>query len=196
MKYKAKPFTAKAFEEALRNFDGRGTAMEFGIRWGRSFVWFAQRIYESYPKCYLVGFDSWRGLPEEAKGLIVHRKHAPGRYKELRFKTEQALHDLDVFTKRVSLVDGWFSDTLTDDLKKTIHNPVCFVHLDCDLYISTIQVLRWLESIVSPGTILVFDDLKKPIHSDWGQRKALNEWTKETRWKCEKHGDGKVFVIS
>ncbi len=196
MRYKAKPHTTRAFNEALRNSGGQGTVMEFGVRWGRSFVWFAQQLSIRYPKCRLMGFDSWKGLPEETKGIPVHRKHAPGRFREHRIHTEIALNDLGIFTKRVSLIDGWFSDTLTDSLKGKVKTPLLFVHLDCDLYISTIQVLRWIDSLLSSGTILVFDDLKKPENSGWGQRKALNEWMVETKWKCEVHEHKKIYMVT
>ena len=57
----------------------------------------------------------------------------------------------------VTLVPGWFDDTLPD-FAKAHDEPVAFAHLDCDLYSSTRTVLRGLGRRIRPGSILVFDE--------------------------------------
>lgn len=44
------------------------------------------------------------------------------------------------------------------------------MHIDCDLYESSLEVLRWLESLVSEGTMLILDDW----HAYDGEAEAAN----------------------
>ena len=56
-------------------------------------------------------------------------------------------------------IKGFYEDTLNAD---TIPNnklgSTAVIHIDCDLYTSTQKVLRFVESLLVPGTIIIFDN--------------------------------------
>ena len=53
---------------------------------------------------------------------------------------------------RVRLVKGWFNDTLPPFLREFRPHPTLILHLDADLYSSTIFVLRQMKPHLRPGT--------------------------------------------
>lgn len=110
-----------------------GTALEFGVAHGTSL----KIIAEHMPA---VGFDSFLGLPEEWRGYPI------GQF---------ASDPPDIPNTR--LVDGLFSDTLPDFDFDAI-KPIGLVHIDCDLYTSTMTVLNHLERHLRPGCYVVLDD--------------------------------------
>ncbi len=76
---------------------------------------------------------------------------------------------------RIRLYPGWFSETLPT-LSPTTRFAV--VHVDCDLYESTVQVLTDLfeKKRISDGAILLFDDFFENRSSKkLGQRRAWEE---------------------
>ena len=51
------------------------------------------------------------------------------------------------------------------------------IHIDCDLYTSTISVLKFLKPLLVSGSILLFDDYYcYPANQNLGQKKAINEF--------------------
>src|SRR5262249_54269297 len=59
--------------------------------------------------------------------------------------------------RNVCLHKGRFSNTIAS-WREQISGPVAFVHIDCDLYSSTVDVLEGLRERLQPGTIIVFDE--------------------------------------
>ena len=57
----------------------------------------------------------------------------------------------------VVLHKGRFSDTIPQWLS-TVAGPVAFIHVDCDIYSSTVEVLEGLYARMQPGTVLLFDE--------------------------------------
>lgn len=86
-----------------------------------------------------------------------------------------------VSATKVIPVKGWYEQSLTCDVKRDHRlNRAAVIHVDCDLYSSTAEVLTFIEDVVQPGTIITFDDgyvfrdEKKP--EDFGEQKAFNQW--------------------
>ena len=52
------------------------------------------------------------------------------------------------------------------------------MHIDCDLYSSTIDCLFGLNDFIVPGTVLLFDEymMLNNGESDDGEHRALVEW--------------------
>jgi len=71
---------------------------------------------------------------------------------------------------RVTTHYGLFAETLPVDF----HDPLAFVHIDCDLYTSTRDVLTGIASFVVPGTVFIFDELVawRHVNTNW----RANEW--------------------
>ncbi|GAH13307.1 unnamed protein product, partial [marine sediment metagenome] len=68
---------------------------------------------------------------------------------------------------------GWYNKTL----KKPCGNgKLSFIHIDCDLYESTLDVLEYCKDYLQQGTVILFDDwyaFKGDNNS--GERKAFKE---------------------
>ncbi len=118
-----------------------GVIVEFGVYKGSTINHIAKRV----PDRDIVGFDSFRGLPEKWAGF--------------RFKK----NDFDRGGKRphvagnVKLVDGWFDDTVPV-FCAGLTAPVAFAHIDCDIYSSTRTVLDQIAPHLVAGSIIVFDE--------------------------------------
>jgi len=133
------------------------TWAEFGVQDGISANYFLTRLPAT---CDFYLFDAFKGLPEpwcnKAKG---HR----------------ASQGVPVFTDpRVHIVEGWFADTLPFD------PLLAFVHVDCDLYSSTKDVLAGIN--VCKGSLILFDEMFG--YDGWQEHeyKALMEWGRVFRF--------------
>ena len=151
------------------------------------------------------GFDSFQGLPE-AEGI----DQADGRFFEGQFAcskqdVENNLQSNGMDMSRVTLVEGYYEDSLTGELKGQ-HNfkPASVVLMDCDLYSSTVEALDWVDSYLQDGTIILFDDWYSFGDSEeLGQQKAMKEFLAdrpnykiEDLWKFCKHGKAFKLRIS
>ena len=83
--------------------------------------------------------------------------------------------------EHVLLYEGWFKDTIP--LWTTKHKgPISFLHMDADIYSSTIEVLSKLNQQIVPGTVIVFDEFcnfrLSGKMSKWQQHEflALTNW--------------------
>lgn len=100
--------------------------LEFGVYRGRSIQYFAGHI--TSPDSRFIGFDSFEGLPEtwsnQPIGRFTTQSNAP------------VVNDA-----RVSFVKGWFQDTVPGFSIDGAKYDVVLVHLDADIYSSTLFVL-------------------------------------------------------
>jgi hypothetical protein len=75
-----------------------------------------------------------------------------------------------------NVVQGFYCDSLTQELQSRMPKAGV-VHIDVDLYSSTVDVLRFLKPLLVPGSLLVFDDFYCfPGGSLQGEHKALKEF--------------------
>lgn len=114
--------------------------LEFGVWSGRTINYIAQ-----HASGQVYGFDSFEGLPETWR---------PGFEKGTFYRGGA----LPTVRSNVQLVKGWFSDTLPGFLRERPGQQVAFLHLDADLYSSTIFVLEALKDRLD-GCVVVFDEL-------------------------------------
>jgi O-methyltransferase len=121
-------------------------------------------------------YDSFQGLPppgprdgEDAHWWIAHPEHP--RYFEnccADVAEVQKLMDDAVPHVNVTLVEGWFEETL----RPRALAPVAWAHLDCDWYDSTYLCLERLWPCMAQGGVLVIDD-----YYDWeGCRRAVHDF--------------------
>jgi O-methyltransferase len=111
------------------------------------------------------GFDSFEGLPEDWI-------HDFGR-------TRKEIFDLKgiaptIADARVTLVKGWFQQTLRKFLADTKLSHPMVVHIDSDLHTSTHYVLSTLDPLLQAGDIIIFDEYASPAHEyfAWEQHKS------------------------
>jgi len=118
-----------------------GLALEFGVFKGTTINHLARQA----PDRHFFGFDSFTGLPDHWAG---------SRYSAVNFDRGGKKPRVPA---NVSLVEGWFDKTLPDFLARQ-QQPIGFVHVDCDIYASTMTVLELTLPRLTPGAIIVFDE--------------------------------------
>lgn len=116
-----------------------GLCLEFGVATGRTLNHFARLL----PNKTLYGFDGFTGLPEDWTSRM------PAGF----FKRER----LPKVRPNAKLVVGWFDQTLPGFAAEHTE-PVALLHVDCDLYSSTVTILDNLKNQIVPGTVIVFDE--------------------------------------
>ena len=127
---------------ALNQITLNGIHAEFGVSWGKSITFFANRLP---PEQTIFGFDSFQGLKEDFAGT---------QFTKGAFTTGG---ELPKVPKNVVLIKGWFNEMLPVFLTNNLEH-FSFIHLDADTYDSTKVVLDLLEDRIISGTIVVFDE--------------------------------------
>jgi O-methyltransferase len=123
--------------------------LEFGVCGGHSFFWWLNK--NSNPESRFFGFDTFEGLPE-----------AWGPFR--KGSMNAGLPQLD--DKRASFYKGLFQDTLFPFLDEyNLHNGRRkVIHMDADLFSSTLFTLTSLARYIRPGDIILFDEFNVPNH--------------------------------
>jgi hypothetical protein len=158
-----------------------GGYYEFGLYRGETFR-FAFRAAEVLELDWMrfYGFDSFEGLPKP-EGIDAGAEFHSGDYKCKRPEVEGFLGKCGVDMSRVDLIEGFYSESLRPELVDELNmQPVSLVLIDCDLYISASQALRFLGPLLQEGSILMFDDWGNFGASDErGERRAFREFLEE-----------------
>jgi len=164
---------------ALGKVKRSGHVMEFGVWQGRTL----KVISDHFSNQTVWGFDSFEGLPEP--WFMMSSQSGPGHPAgKFALDKEELSQVVDQFSKKkVSLVPGWFNQTIGPWMND---NPgaISFLHVDCDLYSSTLDILTLLNDRIVPGTVIVFDEMYPWNNLDrydlWeqGEFQALGEWVR------------------
>lgn len=125
-------------EHALSLAPPDGMALEFGVATGRTLT----VIAGARKNQQVFGFDSFEGLPEDWRTNIP-----AGTFKVDRMPDVPG----------AELVVGMFDDTLPSFLDSH-SDPVAFMHLDADLYSSTVTVLEHVGPRLQQGSVIAFDE--------------------------------------
>jgi hypothetical protein len=128
-------------EYALSEVRLQGHYLEFGVAGGGTIRFIAAQV----PGQTIHGFDSFEGLPEAWSGTGI------------RGKTFSRGGRLPRVPENVALHKGWFSDTLPGWTAAN-DGAIAFLHVDCDVYSSTREVLTALVGRLQQGTVIVFDE--------------------------------------
>lgn len=168
---KGKPFSTReqlyAAVSAHEGLDSKPlTYLEFGVAKGHSIRWWVSQ--NSNEESRFVGFDTFHGLPEG------WRHHPKGT-----FSTGGQTPEID--PKRCSFETGLFQETLLPFLRKVNlkNGPRKIIHLDGDLYGSTLYPLITLLPELNAGDILIFDEFCVVMD----EFRALEQLVEVTKWK-------------
>ena len=171
--------------EYIRWAEVTGDVAEFGTMSGRtaSIMSMALSKFDTEArksrKIHL--FDSFEGLPQAQSAVDMDSPYVKSGVwgvgtcigitkDELRSMCGRFLS-----RERIVIYEGWFKDTLPrilDDVK------FAMVHIDCDMYQSTIEVLTYLfkNRHISEGSALFFDDYScNKASPEFGERRAWEE---------------------
>jgi len=128
--------------------------LEFGVFEGSSIKYWAH--LNSNKSSRFIGFDTFTGLPE-------NWDHFSYTMKSQTFNVDGQLPKID--DGRVSFVKGLFQDSFPPFLKEyQPQNQQLVIHNDSDLYSATLYVLSRANDIITPGTIIIFDEFYGILH--------------------------------
>ncbi|MEQ1897404.1 MAG: class I SAM-dependent methyltransferase [Vicinamibacterales bacterium] len=138
---------------------GLGDYLEFGVCFGYSLeCMYAAADRHGLSQMRFFGFDSFEGLPDAARtddgGYWSPRMFAS----DIR-TTRRFLNKAGVDWNRVTLVKGWFSDSLNSDLMvRYSMRKASVIMIDCDMYLSAKQALDFCGPLIRDEAVIIFDD--------------------------------------
>jgi O-methyltransferase len=123
--------------------------LEFGVCGGHSFKWWQKNCTNINSNFY--GFDTFKGLPENWG----------------TFHKGDMASDIPVIDdQRVEFIKGLFQDTVPNFLLRVNLNngKRKIIHMDADLFTSTLFTLTSLATFLKSGDIILFDEFNVPNH--------------------------------
>jgi hypothetical protein len=182
-----------------------GDYLEFGVYEGHTFVnaWYAARSTGQRDMRFYA-FDSFEGLPDPATSEVdAGGDFAKGQYKAGRALFERNLRRVGVDMARVSVVEGYYEQSLRDIKPRDIGlDAAAVVWIDCDLYQSAVCALDFVTDVVQDGTVLAFDDWYNfRARPDRGEQRACREWLERNPAITlvpyrDFHWAGRAFVVN
>ena len=170
---------------------------EFGVRDARTLRILASSSDEEVSSVWH-GFDSFRGLPSPTRSPQQNTSRA-SHYLAVAWRagTFSRHGALPRVPANVHLHAGWFNESLAafmDSHEATTRGTAgaappafAFVHLDADIYDSTLAVLDMVFGRCwhRRGTVLAFDELFGPMGQEEHELRALNDAARRhgVRWR-------------
>ncbi len=135
-------------KKELRNI--KFTYLEFGVAGGDSFNWWLKNYKKNDSKFF--GFDTFEGLPE-SWGIFYDKGEMNSGVPKLN-------------DERAAFFKGLFQDTLIPfcNANKKYLEQKLIIHMDADLYSSTLYILTSLAIYLKRGDIIFFDEFGVPNH--------------------------------
>ena len=124
--------------------------LEFGVASGSSFSWWLKK--NTHPDSVFRGFDTFEGLPEDWGGFK---------------KGAMAFDQSQVNDGRAEFIKGIFQNSLfpfIESNKNLLSTKPKVIHMDADLFSSTIFVLSQLYPYLKKGDIIFFDEFNVANH--------------------------------
>ena len=145
------------------------TYMEFGVYKGSSFNWWLHHC--DHPESRFFGFDTFEGLPENWGST---------------YNKGDMLADMpDISDARGRFIKGLFQQSVPDfmpayqqDMKSDRRK---IIHLDADLFSSTLYVLTSIAPFIKKGDILMFDEFNVPNHEFFAFRVFCDAYYVKTK---------------
>jgi hypothetical protein len=196
-------FFRRAFD-FLKDNRVQGDYHEFGCHRCRTFrMALTEARRQNLDGMKFWAFDSFEGLPDPASDTSVEIwKRGALTTSEADFLAMVRSHGL--YLDRVSTVKGFYSDTLTVQLRRKLldgESKIALVNIDCDLYESAESVFEFIDPLMQEGTVVYIDDLfagnkGSPAR---GVMRAFLEYQGKTRWRFLRHLDvgwwGRSYIV-
>jgi hypothetical protein len=133
--------------------------LEFGVSKGGSFMYWLDHCKNNSTE--FVGFDTFEGIPEDWGSVKAGAYSAGGNIPETN-------------DRRANFQIGLFNETLPPFLVNNTLEKRLVIHLDADLYSSTLYVLINLHSRFKKDDILIFDEFFSVTKADHEFRAFLD----------------------
>lgn len=143
--------------------------LEFGVYMGHSLQRIADYVKDhELQNVVVAGFDSFEGLPHDWPNTVC---------KKGQFSTDGKIPEIP----GTAIYPGWFDATIPQYLQDFPTMPVGLLHLDADLHSSTQTILRGLNHLIVPGTVIVCDEWTYNFAEkrDDQEQRAFKEWLVE-----------------
>lgn len=158
----------------LHTYEPQGWAVEFGVYSGYSLGIIAQHMP-------VIGFDSFEGLPEDWREGFPKGTFGP----------QSVCEGVDLVPKLTPPYGAMLVPGLFDDTVPGFPFPrLGLVHIDCDLYSSTVTALEGITEFVHDGTIIVFDEFHSYPGAREHEEKAFREWLLRYGIEAEQIAEG------
>jgi O-methyltransferase len=147
------PKRLQLFEAVAAAYSLEGKAilyLEFGVASGSSFFWWMKK--NTNPDSLFRGFDTFEGLPEDWGGFK---------------KGAMAFDQKEASDNRGEFIRGIFQDSLHPFIqsnKSVLQSKPKLIHLDADLFSSTLFVLSQLYPYLRKGDLIFFDEFNVANH--------------------------------
>ncbi len=138
-----KPWREILMTEAQKFGRHKDVVLEFGVYKGRSTNLLARML----PNATVYAFDSFCGFPVDGRS---------------DWQQDFSVDHLPKVRRNVNLQVGYFEKTLPVFIERhgnDIRNRVGLVHIDCDIYSSTLTVFNAIGEFLSEGVVIVFDEI-------------------------------------
>jgi len=155
--------------------------LEFGVFEGASIGQWCALNQNASSRFF--GFDSFEGLPEDWHSGM--RRGA--------FSTGGKLPELA--DPRVSFVAGWFQKSLRGFMASYRPQSQLVLHIDCDLYSSTLYCLTTLDPVIAPGTLVVLDDFFDALHVYRGLTDYCSAYMRQYKILARTHELGQAAIV-
>ena len=151
-------------EYVVREASLPGLYLEFGVGRGKSIRWIGAHAGRT-----VYGFDSFEGIPEYWNGNPI------GAFAQKK---------LPKVPDNVKFEIGMFDKTIPGFLEEH-DDPVAFLHVDCDLYSSTVTILDAFGARLQPGAVVLFDEYYNFPRWQQHEFKAFQEFVDKNGVKYE-----------
>ncbi len=151
--------------------------LEFGVAGGSSFKWWVEN--NTNPQSKFHGFDTFEGLPED---------WGPFKAGDMSAGSKTP----DIQDSRVKFYKGLFQQTLPGFIQKFNSNNRKVIHMDADLYTSTLYSLTSLAPLLKKNDIILFDEYLVPSH----EFLAFNNFTKSYYINVELIGAANNYLFT
>lgn len=205
LRQKAKvEFYQNAFE-FLYAHNIQGDYYEFGCHKCRTFrMALTEARKKNFENMNFYAFDSFDGLPDIG---LQNKEHNEIYTKGALTTSEQDFLNIikahKLFVNQVKTVKGFYSDSLTLELKNSILNDgakIALVTLDCSFYDSFVDAFNFIEDLIQEGTIIYIDDYRVTYkgNPNQGAPKAFKEFKENSQYQFEEFLNigwfGKSFI--
>lgn len=163
-----------------------GDYLEFGVYQGDTFSHAYQWMAPYFKNMQFIAFDSFEGLPKP-QGIDSVEGYASNFHETAFFCSQEEfmrrILSKGVDLKRVKIVPGWFDKTLLPEYVTDFHlKNIAVTWIDCDLYESTVPILKFITPYLAVGSVIIFDDWRcYRNHPDFGEQRACREWLESNR---------------
>lgn len=152
------------FELLNQSFQVDGEVAEVGVYKGGTAKLFAETLERKNATKNIYIFDTFEGMPDVDKNIDLHNDRD---FKNTEY--DEVVRYLAKY-KNVAINKGIFPET-----GKSIENTkFSFVHIDVDIYKSTIDCCNFFYYRISKGGVMIFDDYGFPTCP--GSKKAVDEF--------------------